>query len=154
MTDRQNDAKKWLKKLGDYSRRVDVERRTLEMLQHRLYKGVANYENGPGQHDAEIARAAYEDSMIECSVQADRVEGAQLAYTSELENVRRVLECLPVYLYSIAVDRYINGIKWEQIEDIHRYSKSTVARYNLDILDHVADYLERHPEQIQQAAAV
>ena len=160
MTNEQYTAKNWLMRLTDYAAKVDAERRTLEMLQHRLYRGVAHYD-GPGRHDPDAARAAHETALLDFSEQAARVEKAQKAYMAELEITREILETLPTYLRPLAIDRYINGQKWKELEKIYPYSIAELYRQNNEILEHVAEILNAKPTKLiitqnkaQQAAAV
>ena len=162
MTDEQYQAKNWLMRLSDYAQKVNAEKRTLEMLQTRLYRGVANYENYTGRKDPLTARAAHEDALIEVSEQAARVEKAQKEYIAELTITREVLEALPAHFRPLAIDRYINGLKWGQLEKTYPYSIAELYRQNNVILEHVAEILnaKKTPliitpdKRTQEAAAV
>ena len=161
MTNEQYQAKNWLMRIPDYAAKVDAERRTLEMLQSRLYRGVANYDNYTGRKDPMTARAAHEDALIEVSMQAERVEKAQKEYIAELNTTRATLEALPAHLKALAIDRYLNGIKWDKLEKIYPYCRSELYRQNIDILEHVAQILKAEqtpliitPDKKQEAAAV
>ena len=141
MTNEQYTAKNWLMRLNDYAHKVDAERRALEVLQNRLYKGVSNYEGNTGRKDPLSARAAHEDALIEYSEQAARIEKAQKEYIAELTITREVLEALPVELQALAIDRYINGYKWGYLEKVYPYSSAELYRQNNIILEHVAEIL-------------
>ena len=142
MTDEQITAKNWLMRVNDYAEKVKAERRTLEMLQTRLYKGVSNYDGFTGRKDPSTARAAREDALIDFSEQSARVEKAQKEYITELEITREVLELIPLRLQALAIDRYINGYKWRTLEDLHHYGKSTLLVLNAEILSNVAQILK------------
>ena len=141
MTEAQYTAKNWLMLLCDYEQKLKAEKRTLEMLQAKLYKGVSSYEAFNGRKDPETARAAYEDALLSFSEQSARVEKAQKVYLAELELRREIIEAIPLNLQSIAIDRYINGIKWDNLERLHGYSKSNLFKLNIDILENVAEVL-------------
>ena len=128
-------------RLNDYADKVEAEKRTLEMLQTRLYKGVSKYDAFNGSKDPLTARAAHEDALIDFSQQCARVEKAQKEYLAELEITREVLEAIPAHLTALAIDRYINGIKWGKLEQIYHYGSSMLFRFNAEILDNVAEIL-------------
>jgi len=142
MTDEQYTAKNWLMRVNDYAEKVDAERRTLEMLQARLYRGVSNYDGFTGKKDPSTARAAYEDALLDFSEQSARVEKAQKEYLRELAITREVIGLIPINLQALAIDRYINGFKWDKLEDLHHYGKSMLFRFNTDILNNVAQILK------------
>ena len=142
MTDEQYQAKEWLMRIFDYADKLDAERRTLEMLQTRLYKGVSNYGGFMGRKDPSTAQASHEDALIEFSEQSARVEKAQIEYMHELKTTREVLELLPLNLQPLAINRYINGYKWDKLEEIHHYGKSMLFVLNRDILKSVAQILK------------
>jgi len=161
MTDKQYTAKLWLMRLENYAGKLKAEKRTMLMLESRLYKGVSRYEGYTGRADPMQAQAAHEDAMIAYSEQAERIQKSQADYMRELKATREILEQLPGLLAPIAIDRYINGLKWEKIETIYHYGHSQMFRLNGDILDHVADILTATntpiivtTDNMQQAAAV
>lgn len=141
MTDEQYQAKKWLMRLDEYAQKLNAEKRTLEMLQDRLYKGVSNYDGPTGRRDPISARAAHEDALISFSEQAAKVEKAQKEYYAELQLRHEVIDAIPQKLQGLAIDRYINGIKWEKLADLYNYSRSNVFEINKQILDNVAEVL-------------
>lgn len=141
MTDAQYTAKVWLSRLNDYADKLKAEKRTLEMLQTRLFRGVSNYDGYTGRADPMTRRAAHEDALIDFSEQTARVEKAQKEYLAEVAITREVIEAIPIDLQALAIDRYINGYKWEQLEDLYHYGKSMLFRFNADILDNVAEVL-------------
>ena len=161
MTDKQYTAKLWLTRLENYAAKLKTEKRTLEILENRLYKGVSRYEGYTGRADPMQAQAAHEDAMLAYSEQAERIQKAQADYLRELKITREVLEQLPGLLSAIATDRYINGLKWENIEKLYNYGHAQLFRLNGDILEHVADILAATntpiivtTDNMQQAAAV
>jgi len=141
MTDEQYQAKNWLMRIHDYASKVDAERRTLEMLKHRLHRGVTNYEGFTGRRDPMTAQAAHDDALIEYSMQAERLEQAEREYIAVMDTTREVLEALPIKYRALAIDRYINGLKWQELIKIYNYSNAQVHRLNNDILTHVAEVL-------------
>ena len=141
MTDEQYQAKTWLMRLDDYAKKLNAEKRTLEMLQDRLYKGVSKYDGPTGRKDPTTARAAHEDALIDFSEQAAKVEKAKAEQYAELQLRHEVIDAIPQKLQGLAIDRYINGIKWEKLADIYNYSRSNVFEINKQILDNVAEVL-------------
>lgn len=141
MTDAQYRAKQWLTRTEVLGRKVEVERRTLAVIQNKLSGGVSSYETRP-KVDAYRAMEAHENALIDYSLQTKRVESAQAAYIDALTETREVLEQLPPQYVPLAIDRYINGIKWEKLEELHNYSSSQLFEHNKRILDYVARILE------------
>ena len=158
MTDAQYFAKDWLLKLQDYEQKLKAEKRTLEMLQSRLYKGVSSYDGDTGRADPVVRRAAHEDALINYSMQAQRVEKAQAEYLAELEIRREVIEAIPVKLQALAIDKYINGVKNDRMEKIYNYGKSQLYIYYGQVLEHVAEVLNAKPTilkiEVKEFAAV
>ena len=148
MTDAQYTAKNWLMRLRGYEDRLNAEKRTLEMLQSRLFKGVSNYGAYNGRRDPETARAAHEDALIEFSEQTARVEKAQKEYIAEVSITREVIDAIPLELRGLAIDRYINNIKWENLTDIYNYGHSQLFKFNTVILDKVAEVLNAKTTQL------
>lgn len=148
MTDKQLYAKRWLNRLNDYELLLQAERRTLEVLETRLYKGVSCYET-TGQCDRITANAKNDNNLYDYSNQVSRVEKAQAYYLSELAKVRGVLEQLPDELKPLAIDRYINGLKWEKLTELYKYSDAQIYRKNTAILNRVAQILAPDPIELQ-----
>lgn len=148
MTDKQLYAKRWLNRLNDYELLLQAERRTLEVLETRLYKGVSCYEI-TGQCDRITANAKNDNNLYDYSNQVSRVEKAQAYYLSELAKVRGVLEQLPDELKPLAIDRYINGLKWEKLAELYKYSDAQIYRKNTAILNRVAQILAPDPIELQ-----
>lgn len=148
MTDEQYQAKNWLMRIHDYADKVDTERRTLEMLKHRLHRGVMNYEGYTGRRDPIVAQAAHDDAVIDYSMQAERLEQAQREYVAVMITTREVLDALPMSIKPLAIDRYINGLKWQELIKIYNYSNAQVHRLNNDILTQVAELLNMKKTQL------
>lgn len=146
MTDAQYYAKQWLTRAEVLGRKVEVERRTLGVIQNRLASGVSNYEYH-SKADAITAREAHENALIDYSLQTKRLEDAQAAYMDAVEETREVIDQLPAQYIPLAIDRYINGIKWEKLEELHCYSSSQLFEHNKKILTCVAEILEDRKRQ-------
>lgn len=152
MTDKQLFAKDWLTYLEDLAEKLKAERRTLEFLQNRLCSGVSKYDSFAGRSDLIVSQAAHDDAQISISMQRERIEKAQRNYISRLETTRKVLEQIPPRMQAIAIDRYINGIKWEKLETLHNYSKSQLFNINRKILNCVADILSANKTNLTTSA--
>ena len=142
MTDRQYYAKNWLLQLSQEQQLLRAEQRALEHLKGKLSGGVSRYDRPAGRGDPITAQAAQEDAMIDYSMQLERVERARHRYARAVENIQKVFDNIPARFKPIAIDRYINGLKWEKIEDIYSYSSSQVFVINNQILEAVAAVLE------------
>ena len=145
MTDAQFVAKEWLIKLQEYEQKLKAEKRTLEMLEDKLYKGVSHYEGDTGRTDPLMRRAAHEDALIDFSEQTARVEKAQAVYIAELELRHEVINAIPENLQALAIDKYINGLKLEKLKEIYHYEQSQLYIYFGRILDNVAEVLNAKP---------
>ena len=162
MTNEQYTAKNWLMLLRDYEDKLKAEKRTLELLQERLYRGVEKYGGDTGRRDPITARAAHEDNLLDFTGQIERVTKAENEYLAELQLRHEVIEAIPAKLQPIAIDRYINNIKWEDLADIYNYSRANIFEINHKILTHVAQILnaKKTPltitpnKRTQEAAAV
>lgn len=142
MTDSAYHAKNWLLRLSDLSKKVEAERRTLEMLEAKLYKGVSSYDCIHYRIDPSQAQANHEDNLLSFSFQLQRVEQAQNKYLHELEITQNVMEELPDMLAALLTDRYINGIKWQKLLDVYHYEKTQLFEYNAKALELLAKVLE------------
>lgn len=142
MTDSAYHAKNWLLRLSDLSKKVEAERRTLEMLEAKLYKGVSSYDCIHYRIDPSQAQANHEDNLLSFSFQLQRVEQTQNKYLHELEITQNVMEELPDMLAALLTDRYINGIKWQKLLDVYHYEKTQLFEYNAKALELLAKVLE------------
>lgn len=142
MTDSAYHAKNWLLRLSDLSKKVEAERRTLEMLEAKLYKGASSYDCIHYRIDPSQAQANHEDNLLSFSFQLQRVEQAQNKYLHELEITQNVMEELPDMLAALLTDRYINGIKWQKLLDVYHYEKTQLFEYNAKALELLAKVLE------------
>lgn len=161
MTNEQYTAKNWLMLLRDYEDKLKAEKRTLEILEQRLFRGVTNYNGTAGHIDTDAARAAHEDALADYSEQLQRIEKAQRVYIAEMHLRREVIDAIPFNLQALAIDRYINGFKWDRLEKLHPYSIAELYRQNTKILEHVAQILNAKQtpltitqDERQEAAAV
>lgn len=161
MTDEQYKAKKWLMRLRDYSQNLKTEEHTLFILKTRINGGVVNYYSYTGRRDPIVSRAAYEDAIIDYSEQAARVEKAQKEYIAEMISTRNLFDSLPIELRGLAIDKYLNDLKIEQLIKIYELSRAEIMRQNIEILEHVAQILKAkntpliiNQDKKQEAAAV
>lgn len=157
MTDSQMLAKNWLLSLHDYAEILKAEKRTLEMLEAKLYRGVSSYEY-KGPRDFDRSRAAHEDALAAYSAQIVRTEKAQKNYITALEQTQRVIAKLPAKLQALAIDKYINMLPQRDLEKIHHYQRSQIFNLCRKILDRVAEILaadktELTPRIKQEATA-
>lgn len=143
MTDSAYHAKLWLLRLSDLSKKVEAERRTLEMLEAKLYRGVSSYDGIHYRIDPTQAQANHEENLLSFSFQLQRVEKAQNKYLHELEITQNVMEELPDMLAALLTDRYINGIKWQKLLDVYHYEKTQLFEYNQKALEQLAEVLKQ-----------
>lgn len=157
MTDSQMLAKNWLLSLQDYAEILKAEKRTLEMLEARLCRGVSSYEY-KGPRDLDRSRAAHEDALAAYSAQIVRTEKAQKVYITALQQTQHVIEQLPAELQALAIDKYINKLSQRELEKAHNYGHTQIFHYLGVILEFVAEILaadktELTPRIKQEATA-
>ena len=130
------EAKSWLNRCYHFSRQVEADRRMLEVMQNRLQSGVARYENdGTGSGDADAARARHEDELLEYSDQLARVEREEMELVEEITKTRKAIDKLTdSTCKAIAIDRYINRLRWDDIERLEHLSRASMFRYHLKML--------------------
>ncbi len=144
MTERQKRTKERLNRVYYMSRQLEADERMLEVLGQRLAPGAAKYESdGTESHDPDAARARHEDNLLDYSIQVAKVEklrGAVIAATVETrEAIERLSDCEEK---SIAIDRYINRLRWEDISKVEHISIAKVYRLNSSALNKLADILK------------
>lgn len=142
MTDECFRAKIWLSRTFDLMSKVEAEQRTLLVLQNKLGSGVRNYDSLGIARDLDSAVRRHEDLLLEFSLQNERIEKTQLLLFQELGRTRNVIERLSKPIYqAIATDRYINNLKWKEIEKNYSYSSSEIYRFHEYLLAEVFEII-------------
>lgn len=143
MTDECYKAKQWLRRAHKFALRVEADARMLEVLANRIGAGVAKYETDGAKVDREDARKRKEDDLLSYSEQRARVEKEQIQLITEMTKTRRAIKEIgdPV-LESIAINRYINRLGWDDVIKLSHYSRAQVFRYHLKILEEMAKILQ------------
>lgn len=131
-------AKQWLSRTFDLASKVEAEKRTLMVIKSKLGTGVRNYDDYGKFSDFESSVHRHEDLLIEFSLQNERIEKTQRELFFELDRTRRVIDKLSKPIYqAIATDRYINNLKWKDIEKNYHYGCSEIYRIHDRILEEV-----------------
>lgn len=136
-------AKSWLNRNFQLSRQLEADQRMLEIMSNRLGSGVARYESdGSESHDPDRAKARHDDALLEYSIQKDKVEKEAKKLTEEDLKTRKAISELsdPTHR-ALAVDRYINRLKWEAIAALEHRSVAQVYRDHKTMLERMADIL-------------
>lgn len=143
MTDECYKAKQWLRRAHKFALRVEADARMLEVLSNRINSGVAKYENDGASVDRDTAKKRKEDDLLSYCEQRQRVEAEQLQLIAEMTRSRQIIKEIddPV-LESIAINRYINRLCWEDVIKLSHYSRAQVFRYHLRMLEEVAKVLQ------------
>lgn len=136
-------AKNWLNRNYNLSRQLEADQRMLEIMSNRLQSGVARYESdGSEVHDPDRAKARHDDALLEYSIQKDKVEKEAKKLTEEdLKTRKAISELSDPTLKAIAVDRYINRLKWEAIAALEHRSVAQVYRDHKTMLERMAEIL-------------
>ena len=143
MTDECYKAKQWLRRAHKFALRVEADARMLEVLSNRINSGVAKYENDGASVDRDTAKKRKEDDLLSYCEQRQRVEAEQLQLIAEMTRSRQIIKEIddPV-LESIAINRYINRLCWEDVIKLSHYSRAQDFRYHLRMLEEVAKVLQ------------
>ena len=139
-----NRAEQWLNRNYNLHLELEADIRRLKKLSERLGSGVAKYESdGTESHDPDAAKARHDDTLLEYSEQMARVEREQSVLRLENEKTRAEIDKLPdAGLRALAIDRYINCMKWEAIEKAEHISNSEIYRRRLRMLAQMAEILK------------
>lgn len=144
MTDRAYRAKCWLNRNYNLNKQVEADQRMLEILQDRLGSGVAKYESdGTECHDSDAARKRHEDILLELSQLRERYEREKRQLVEETAKTRKAIgELQDPAQRAVAVDRYINRLKWENIAELEHIAIAQVYRLNSLMLEQMANVLD------------
>lgn len=130
-------AEQWLNRNYHFIRQVEANKRMLMILSNRLESSVSQYEtDGTGTRDVEKSKQRREDMLLDYSELKGLVEKDEKKLVDELTLTRKKIDLLskPEYV-SIAIDRYINRLKWEEISNLEHISQSHLYRLRLEMLE-------------------
>lgn len=143
MKDECYRAKQWLRRAHKFALRVEADARMLEVLANRVGSGVAKYENTGASLDREDTRKRKEDDLLSYSEQRALVEQEQIQLINEMTKSRQIIrEIHDPVLESIAINRYINRLSWDDVIRLAHYSRAQVFRYHLKMLEELAKILQ------------
>ena len=136
-------AKNWLNRNYQLSRQLEADQRMLEIMRNRLQSGVARYDSdGSESHDPDRAKARHDDALLEYSLQMEKVEKEARRLTEEDLKTRKAIGELsdPTHR-AVAIDRYINRLKWDKVAALEHRSVAQVFRDHKDMLEKMAEVL-------------
>lgn len=143
MRDECYQAKLWLNRNYYSSRQLDADKRMLAVIENIINSGVANYANDGTGGDSDAARTRHEDKLLEYSMQRERVERETRQLLAENEKTRRAIDKLEDEdQKAVAINRYINRQKWNEIADIIHISKAQLFRVHDKMLEAMAKILQ------------
>lgn len=144
MKDECYKTKQWLRRAHKFALKVEADKRMLEILANRVNSGVAKYESDGASVDREDARQKKEDALLSYSDQRALVEREQLQLIAEMTQTRKYIRQIgdPV-LESIALNRYVNRLGWDDVIKLANYSRAQVFRLHLKMLEELAEILQR-----------
>ena len=144
MRDECYQAKLWLNRNYYSSRQLDADKRMLAVIENVLGSGVARYENDGSSCDADAARARHEDKLLEYSEQKARVEREERELKEETAKTRSAIDKLDDDdCKAVAIDRYINCLKWNDIATAEHISRAQVFRVHDKMLEQMAKILSK-----------
>lgn len=138
------DAERWLNRNYNFIQQVEADKRMLTILTNRLESSVSKYEtDGTDVHDVDQSKQRREDLLLDYSSLKAIVEKEEKKLAKELYQTRKMIDKLskPEYI-SLAVDRYINRLKWEDISALEHISKSHLYRLRLEMLEEMTEILK------------
>lgn len=138
------DAERWLNRNYNFIQQVEADKRMLTILTNRLESSVSKYEtDGTDVHDVDQSKQRREDLLLDYSSLKAIVEKEEKKLAKELFQTRKMIDKLskPEYI-SLAVDRYINRLKWEDISALEHISKSHLYRLRLEMLEEMTEILK------------
>lgn len=138
------DAERWLNRNYNFIQQVEADKRMLTILTNRLESSVSKYEtDGTDVHDVDQSKQRREDLLLDYSSLKSIVEKEERKLAKELYQTRKMIDKLskPEYI-SLAVDRYINRLKWEDISALEHISKSHLYRLRLEMLEEMTEILK------------
>ena len=137
------DAERWLNRNYNFIQQVEADKRMLTILTNRLESSVSKYEtDGTDVHDVDQSKQRREDLLLDYSSLKAIVEKEEKKLAKELYQTRKMIDKLskPEYI-SLAVDRYINRLKWEDISALEHISKSHLYRLRLEMLEEMKEII-------------
>ena len=137
------DAEDWLNRNYNFICQVEADKRMLIILTNRLESSVSKYEtDGTDVHDVDKSKQRREDLLLDYSSLKAIVEKNEKKLVEELTLTRKKIDLLskPEYI-SLAIDRYINRLKWEYISNLEHISKSHLYRLRLEMLEEMTEIL-------------
>ena len=138
------DAERWLNRNYNFIQQVEADKRMLTILTNRLESSVSKYEtDGTDVHDVDQSKQRREDLLLDYSSLKAIVEKEERKLAKELYQTRKMIDKLskPEYI-SLAVDRYINRLKWEDISALEHISKSHLYRLRHEMLEEMTEILK------------
>ena len=146
MTDQCYHVKEWLNRNYNKAVQLEADRRMLEQMSNRLGSGVAKYEtDGTQGHDADQARARHEDALLEYSMQKQKVENEERELIAGMALTRKAIDELSdPALQAVAIDRYINRLRWADIATLEHVSIAQVHRYHATMLERMVDVVKKY----------
>ena len=158
MTDAAYKAKLWLEQLTDLYADAEKTRREIEVIESRINCAVSSYENtGAGHADLIVKQQQHEDALLTYSEKQTEYERKYRLFVRYELAAINLLDLMPDYFHSaLLIDRYINFLKWEEIEKIYKdeYKKSQLFRLHALALEEFAPLLDvEAPRAIQEAEA-
>ena len=138
-------AEEWLNRNYNDMKKLEADRRMLEVMENRLGAGVAKYENdGTQSHDATRSQARHEDALLEYSTQRAKVEAETDELAREMAKTRAAIDALgDPDLIAIAIDRYINQLRWKDVAKLEHIGRATVFRYRKKMLASMVEILRQ-----------
>lgn len=144
MRDDCYQAKLWLNRNYYSSRQLDADKRTLSILENKLGSGVAKYENDGTGGDSDAARLRHEDALLDYSEMRKKIEREEKELSLETQKTRRAIDKLEGDdCKAVAIDRYINYLKWNDISDLEHISRAQLFRVHGKMLEQMAEILKK-----------
>ncbi|MCQ2308041.1 MAG: hypothetical protein MJ000_10860 [Bacteroidales bacterium] len=144
MTAEIKSAKDWLNRRFNFYQELEADKRTLEKLENLVNSAVGSYTPREGSTDADKARQRHEDLLADYSEQLETIERKEAEYRGVTETTRKAIAELSKSTYrAIAIDRYINCLKWKDIARVEHISEQHLYKLHGEMLREMAEILRR-----------
>lgn len=140
MSDECYQTKLWLNRNYNKAKQLEADKRMLEVMTVRLGKAVATYEtDGSEHHDPDQSRAKHEDALLDYSEQKKKVEKEERELMQGMTATREAIDRLSdPREQAVAIDRYINRLKWNDIAKLEHFSLAQIHRIHAKMLENMS----------------
>jgi len=141
---RRLEAKRWLERVYYQTLSVEADARALALFEERVNNAVGKLENDGASLDRSQSSKRREAALVDYAQKNQELE-EETRKLEKLKNETRLViwKLGDERLEKIAKLRYIDCLRWKDVEKIAAYSHPHMMRIQNDILNKVAGILEK-----------